>query len=72
MNQSTNLADNSGTSRLGKSSQSSAKLEKRTTDSTENEVEKYHNGLSNFYRVINSYLILQRFLNHQNCNRHLF
>ena len=52
MNQSTNLGENSGTSRLGKSSQSSAKLEKRTTDSTENEVEKYHNGLSKSYQSI--------------------
>ena len=58
MNQSTNLADNSGTSRLGKSSQSSAKLEKRTTDSTENEVEKYHNGLSKSigYKYLPHYL----------------
>ena len=52
LNQSTNLGDNSGTSRLGKSSQSSSKLEKRTIDSTENELEKYHNGMSKMSRKI--------------------
>ena len=51
LNQSTNLGDNSGTSRLGKSSQSSSKLEKRTVDSTENELEKYHHGLSKTSRI---------------------
>ena len=51
LKQSTNLGDNSGTSRLGKSSQSSSKLEKRTVDSTENELEKYHNGMSKMTRM---------------------